>query len=191
MKRTFLSVIAGIGILAFIGMHSPLGDQWDAAAASIGQRIQTVVGGDDNAAPKDQQWQTFTATVVDVHDGDTITVRKADGDTIDIRFREIDAPEVHQQAWRYSRKTLASVIAGNTVTIYHQGHYSYDRLLGYVYYNGINMGSRQVRLGAAWQYDDYSNTARLAKLEQAAREHDIGLWSHPDPIPPWVWRHTN
>ena len=43
--------------------------------------------------------------------------------------------------------------------------------------------------GAAWWYRDYAPTdGRLARLESEAKATRRGLWSQPNPVPPWVWR---
>ena len=48
-----------------------------------------------------------------------------------------------------------------------------------------------IRMGYAWHYKDYNDSAELAAYEQAARGAKIGLWSgvgDQSPVPPWDWR---
>ena len=41
----------------------------------------------------------------------------------------------------------------------------------------------------AWHYSAYSHDPTLARAEADARAAHLGLWSQPNPIPPWDWRH--
>lgn len=45
-------------------------------------------------------------------------------------------------------------------------------------------------LGMAWHYKQYNKDQELARLETEAREKKIGLWSQPNPTPPWDFRHN-
>lgn len=40
----------------------------------------------------------------------------------------------------------------------------------------------------AWNYVKYSKDKSLADFEAEARKNKIGLWSQPNPIPPWNFR---
>jgi endonuclease YncB( thermonuclease family) len=42
--------------------------------------------------------------------------------------------------------------------------------------------------GMAWWYRDYSKNKHLGAVEEAARRARRGLWSDPNPVPPWVFR---
>jgi endonuclease YncB( thermonuclease family) len=48
--------------------------------------------------------------------------------------------------------------------------------------------------GLAWRYKRYQNEqtpsdrAAYAQAEDAARASRRGLWSDPEPVPPWEWR---
>lgn len=146
-------------------------------------------------ADGNEQDYRFTATVIRVADGDTVTVRKEDGSTVRIRLLGIDAPEVAhgrgqpgQPAGQYAKAALEERALNQPVLILHSGNWSYDRLLGHIILDGVDQCQMQVRIGAAWQYDRYSDDPRLAELEQAARADGLGIWSRPDPVPPWTWR---
>jgi hypothetical protein len=42
----------------------------------------------------------------------------------------------------------------------------------------------------AWRYEKYArHDAELSRLESEAKASRIGLWSQPNPVPPWNWRH--
>jgi hypothetical protein len=40
----------------------------------------------------------------------------------------------------------------------------------------------------AWHYKQYSSDPELAQAEIDARTKKVGVWSHPDPVPPWNYR---
>ena len=57
------------------------------------------------------------------------------------------------------------------------------------------MNLAQLTVGLAWHYKEYEkeqspeDRQRYAFAEQEARARKAGLWSEPDPTPPWDWRH--
>jgi hypothetical protein len=55
--------------------------------------------------------------------------------------------------------------------------------------DGKILSHELVRRGMAWWYRRYApNHPTLSRLEEEARAARIGLWSQPDPTPPWEWR---
>jgi len=69
----------------------------------------------------------------------------------------------------------------------------FDRDVGLVYVDGDGecLNEELVRKGHAWVYDRYckiQDCNAWSRLESKARQEDIGLWSRPNPIPPWEWR---
>ena len=44
--------------------------------------------------------------------------------------------------------------------------------------------------GWAWHYKQYSNDEKLADAESYAKKLRRGLWSDPNPIPPWEYRNN-
>lgn len=70
---------------------------------------------------------------------------------------------------------------------------------GYNLHDPLTLGAQQgVHLinlldqaGFAWVYHQYCKDPMCRDwliLEKEAKESKIGLWSHPDPIPPWEFR---
>ena len=45
-----------------------------------------------------------------------------------------------------------------------------------------------VEVGLAWHYTQYSDDQVLAAAELVAREKKVGVWSLPNPVPPWQHR---
>jgi endonuclease YncB( thermonuclease family) len=134
--------------------------------------------------------QTFTATVVAVHDGDTISVRTRD-ETIRIRLEGIDCPEYRQPFSARARQFTSKMVARRTVTVEGRGRDQFDRLLARVRVDGIELNEALVRNGLAWQYGGRNPDRVLADAERTARAARTGLWSQPNPVPPWEWRRRN
>ncbi len=70
----------------------------------------------------------------------------------------------------------------------------YGRTVALVYIDsdGECLNEELVRAVYAWVYDRYCKTRdceHWQKLETVARVSDKGLWSQPNPIPSWGWRH--
>lgn len=125
------------------------------------------------------------ALVIDVVDGDTITVR-ADGKERTIRLIGIDTPETVDpfqevgcfgpQASAFVLRELDGAHVGLTYDVERLDRYG--RTLAYVWTDGL-FNERLVRLGYATAYPYPPNTkfaARFARAEQQARTDGLGLW---------------
>lgn len=83
------------------------------------------------------------------------------------------------------------MVFGKTVEVKPQDTDRYGRTLGLVYFNGQCLNAEIVRTGRAWVYTKYCRIKlcdEFRALEKAARASKVGLWSHPDPFPPWAFR---
>jgi len=132
-----------------------------------------------------QAW-AFTGNVVNVHDGDTITV----GETR-VRLHGIDAPELNQPGGRQSRDFLASLVDGKQVEVSVQDTDGYGRKVGLVRVRGVgDVNAAMVEAGHAWVYRKYCDGCYGMRLaEGLARYRKLGLWAGPGkPVPPWTWR---
>lgn len=71
----------------------------------------------------------------------------------------------------------------------------YGLTVGKVMVGGKDANLEQVRSGFAWHYKEYqkeqstSDRVAYANAETSARNMKSGLWSDPQPMPPWDWRH--
>ncbi len=137
---------------------------------------------------------TLTGKAVKITYGDTLYVLDANYKDHKIRLAGIDAPERRQACGLASRKHLASIVAGQPVTIEYQKRDRYGRILGKVLVNGVDACLEQVKAGFAWHYKKYqheqsSNDQRpYANAEIRAREERLGLWRENNPNPPWEFR---
>ena len=65
-----------------------------------------------------------------------------------------------------------------------QGRVSAEVLLR----DGRNVGRELLKEGLAWWQRSDSGDRSLELLEELARASGKGLWSEPNPVPPWKWR---
>jgi len=129
-------------------------------------------------------------TVVGISDGDTLTLLSAGDRRVKIRLGQIDAPERTQPWGNRSRQTLAEMVFQRTVRVQVIDIDSYGRTVGTVFLGDLDVNAEMVRRGAAWVYRRYATDERLFRLEDAARDQGLGLWSLPESqrVPPWQWR---
>jgi ATP-dependent hsl protease ATP-binding subunit hslU len=127
----------------------------------------------------------FSAKVIKISDGDTITVLSGKEPT-KVRLYGIDAPEKKQDYGQKSKQFLASLIAGQMVEVEPKGKDRYKRTLGIIYYKGQDINAQMVLNGYAWAYVKYSRM--YVDHESAARKNKRGLWQSNDPTPPWQLR---
>ncbi len=79
---------------------------------------------------------TLTGKVVKVADGDSITVLDSTNTQHRIRLQGIDAPERKQAFGNASRKHLAILVTGKTVTVQWNKRDRYRRIVGFVIVDG-------------------------------------------------------
>ena len=129
----------------------------------------------------------YQATVVAVHDGDTITVRS--DITTKIRLFGIDAPELKQPHGQASKQALSGLVFGKTVTVTPANKDRYGRTVAQIKADGVDVNNKMVELGAAWWYTDYAkNDTIKQQLQSDAQGKRIGLWADKNPMPPWDFR---
>jgi endonuclease YncB( thermonuclease family) len=106
-------------------------------------------------SPHKQIEEDFIATVVKVHDGDTITLKTDFRDfTFPIRFSDIDAPEL-SEGGDEARDWLKGKIEGQEVQVLINKKNrveKWGRLLGRIQYRGMIMGDEEMYLGLAKPY---------------------------------------
>ncbi len=130
----------------------------------------------------------FRAKVIGVLDGDTIEVLK-DKAPVRIRLYGIDCPEHDQDFGTRARQFTSDKVFGKTVEVVPIEKDRYERLVAKIYIDGKYLNQMIVAEGFAWWYKRYApNDDDLRKAENDARAAKIGLWSHPNPIPPWKFR---
>ena len=103
-------------------------------------------------SPHEQISSDFTATVVKVHDGDTISLVTSFRDFVfPLRFSDIDAPELNAGG-DVARDWLKTKLEKQEVEIKIDPKNrveKYGRLLGRVVYRGMDVGQEEIYLGLA------------------------------------------
>ncbi len=132
--------------------------------------------------------EEFTARVVGVTDGDTLTVLHANHSET-VRLVGVDAPEKRQAYGDRAKRFTADLAFDRTVTVRTTGRDRNGRLLGEVVLpDGRSLNQELVRAGYAWWFRKYSRDGRLARLEEEARASRRGLWVDEAPQAPWDYR---
>jgi len=139
------------------------------------------------ASPAHGESQRFTAQVVAVQDGDTITVRTAT-ETLKVRVAFVDCPEVGHPWSSRAKQFTSRMVFGKTVTVEPRGADQYGRTIGRVLVDNRDLGEELLRAGMAWRYEIGTADQRLIDAERAARQSRAGLWADTAPVPPWQWR---
>lgn len=134
---------------------------------------------------------TFTGKVIDVADGDTITILTQSDGKIKIRLAGIDCPESTQTHGEKAKQYLSSLVDGKRVSIQPETVDRYGRTVGMVLVNGANINEQIVSNGHGWVFRKYCAAdycKAWLKLEDKARKERAGLWKDSNPEPPWEWR---
>ena len=131
----------------------------------------------------------LTGRVVNIADGDTVSLLDENNTQHKIRLYGIDTPERDQPYGQAARRALTRLINSNTVGVVVVETDSYGRQVGTLYSDGVNINQAMVVSGSAWWYRHYARNEReLAAAELEARDERLGLWAAPDAVPPWEWR---
>lgn len=139
------------------------------------------------ACPIDS-YADFTARVITVHEGDRLTIRH-DGQTETIYLKDIDCPELKQPYGKQAKRATAAYVGNREVVVRalkrdRHGRTTADILLP----DGRNVAHELVEEGLAWSRPETAEGRSLDDVEQLARAAAKGLWSEPNPVPPWKWK---
>ena len=120
---------------------------------------------------------TEQALVARVIDGDTIEL--ADGSRV--RYLGIDTPETDEYYYAEATAKNRELVEGKIIELQRgeRDHDAYDRLLRYVYVDGVFVNAELVAQGYAKAYifdPDERYSQVLVQLEQYAKLRQRGLW---------------
>jgi len=129
-----------------------------------------------------------TSNIVKVIDGDTYDIL-IDKVQTRIRMEGIDAPERGMDFYKKSKEYLGQLCIGQQIKLVGEKKDQYGRLIAKSYLpDGRELGEEMVKADMAWHFKKYSNDMTLNDLEIEVRNQRIGLWSIPNPEPPWEHR---
>lgn len=135
--------------------------------------------------------QTLQGKVVNVADGDTITILDGSKTQHKIRLYGIDTPERGQAFGNVAQEFTSNLTAGKIVDVIPYDTDKYGRTVGVVLVNGQNVNQQLISAGYAWQYGKYCKESFCndwSNLEQEARDTKRGLWTEAAPTAPWDYR---
>ena len=109
------------------------------------------------SSPHKQIFEDFFAKVINVHDGDTITVRWDERDfDFPIRFLDINAPELRENKGDSVRDWLKNRIEDQEVEVRIDRTNRVDkwgRLLGRIFHRGLDTGTEMMNLGLVTSFE--------------------------------------
>ncbi len=138
--------------------------------------------------------RSFRGEVVDVHDGDTLTLATDAGQRLRIRLSGIDAPELDQPHGEAARRRLADLALERAALARCIRRDRHGRWLCRVTVAGEDLGLSLLQSGYAWWFRRYAHEqpeatrSRYAAAEAEATRARRGLWQDAVPRPPWLWR---
>ena len=127
----------------------------------------------------------FGGQCVGVIDGDTIEIL-SDGKSLRIRLEGVDTPELGTPYSRRAKQYTSSQVFGRSVMVVPKEYDRYGRLVARILVDDADVSVLLVEQGLAWHYTKYSDDPLLARAEKRARSESAGIWSLPNPEPPWL-----
>jgi micrococcal nuclease len=134
--------------------------------------------------------KTVNGEVVQIQNGDTLTI-KTDRDKLHkIRLADIDAPEMGQPFGRVAQRLAMDLAFEKIVRVNYIFKDKYKRLIGEVFLpDGKLLNEEMLKSGLAWHYRvKHPHSSFMEKLEYKAWKKNLGLWIQKAPIPPWEFR---
>jgi endonuclease YncB( thermonuclease family) len=152
--------------------------------------------------PPERTGKKLWGTVASVKHTTLLLVATPDNGPLQVLLYGIEPPEWPSQAadhkdipgQPYGLDALAYVrdlLTSKQVQIESFGKDRRGRILGVVWLGDINVNLSMVREGLAWVSPSVSDArvrAELEVAEQQAQKGKYGLWSMPNPEPPWEYR---
>lgn len=131
---------------------------------------------------------------------DSVLYEWLDGDTVRgagsiYRLAAIDCPESDQPGGVAARELAARWHEGVALNAYVETTDKYGRKVAHICKAGTNplecINDLLVEAGLCWVYEQYASDhdkMTLLPLQAHAQAERLGIWSDPNPIPPWEWR---
>ena len=127
-------------------------------------------------SPHKQITEDFTAEVIKVTDGDTITVRWEERDfDFPVRFLNTNAPEMSEEGGKESKEWLEGILLNQEVDIRinpAQRVGKWGRILGNVIHGGISLNEQSIIQGWATPFDD-RNEGQIPNIQDITKEGEF------------------
>ena len=136
--------------------------------------------------------ETIRGTISVVQDGDSVIVRDTRQVDTRVRLFGVDAPEKGQPYGNAARSFSRRKALHQPVVVHVKRRDHYGRVIGLVELkNGSTLQEELLQEGLAWVYRRYTDRPDFLAAEERARRNQRGLWSSPNPVPPWQFRRNN
>ena len=132
----------------------------------------------------------WAGMVVGVSDNDTIKVMRAHKEE-KIRLYGIDCPERGQPFIRKAKQFTSDMVFAKIVEVHPMDTDRYGRTVALVAVDKQLLNEELIKAGLAWVYDFYCSEPiceSWKSFQLRARFAKKGIWSEPDPVPPWESR---
>lgn len=133
-------------------------------------------------------WADFQARVMTVHEGDRVTIYHNGKNEI-VFLQDVDCPALKQPYGKQAKRATGAYIGGREVIVRGLKRDAHGRIMAEVLLpDGRNVGHELLKEGLAWWTRAKSSDPSLENMEELARASAKGLWSEPNPVPPWKWK---
>jgi endonuclease YncB( thermonuclease family) len=109
----------------------------------------------------------------------------------------VDCPEPGQPYYNQSCEHLVDVCSDREIELEIESYDQYKREIGHAWVTDadgtrINLALDLLSRGLGWHPGStFAGSDQYRKAMESARERKIGLWSQPNPMPPWEhWKRT-
>jgi endonuclease YncB( thermonuclease family) len=132
-------------------------------------------------------------TVLEISEGDTLSVRAGDNSILRVRISAIDAPDGKQEYGQEATRALSKLLQDQRPDLDCSRIDRYRRNICRIFVGGKDVGLTMIELGAAWWFEMLSaeqkpeERVRYESAQKAAKEARRGLWSGTA-VAPWDWR---
>lgn len=123
----------------------------------------------------------MTVKVYKIIDGDTFHALVNEEIIISIRLADIECPNRGYLYYKEAKEKLISLLS-EYVDISFVKRDAYNRIVANVFVNEQNISEELVRTGFAINFEKYSNSTILPKLQEKAQKQNLGIWSTEDTI---------
>ena len=132
----------------------------------------------------------LTGKVINVADGDTLTILDAAHNRHKIRLADIDAPEQGQPYGNRAKQRLTQLVRNKWVIAVCREQDKYQRDVCTIFVDGADVNADLVLSGHAWVYEQYNQRADLPAMQVTAQRAKRGLWQLPEAqiVSPSDWR---
>jgi len=130
----------------------------------------------------------FTGWGYKALDGDSITVAISTEKIISIELAGIDCPELEQDFGKEAQDFTKNFIYKKKLNVEIIAYEAEDRISGRVSLEDKDLSLALIEAGLAWYDKNKSPDKNLAKAQKSAKKAKKGLWSNPNPTPPWIFR---